>query len=128
MIESHDLDRILGWMQAAGIGELTLRHRKRRLRLQLDSASAAATAPPPEPRQILSPGLGRFLAAHPRRPGIRVEPGTGIVTGQILGYLQTGATLTAITAGQSGTVARILATDGDLLGYGTPVLALEERV
>ncbi len=125
MISPDNMTHILGWMQAAGIRDLSVWEGNQHLRLQLDESPVTAEAPTTERHQITSPGQGRFLATHPRRPAAKVERGDQISAGQIVAYLKAGNTLTAITASIGGTVTQVWANDGDLLGYATPVLIIE---
>jgi biotin carboxyl carrier protein len=129
MTSLAELNRVLGWMQAAGLASIELRDGDQLLRMVLDSAPAAPRAAQVAPQtQIVSPGMGRFLASHPRNPVAPITPGATISAGQIIGFLQLGNTLTAITSDKPGTAVQVYPSDGDLLGYGAPVLSLDQGV
>lgn len=125
MIDIESLDKVVGWMQEAGLEVLTVEERGVRLSLHLDGAAPTPTAPPePALHTLTSLAMGRFVAAHPRRPDRHVQPGQRIAAGEIVGYLKSGPTLTAIASDKAGTVAELLVADGDLTGFGTPILTL----
>ena len=129
MIDPSDLDRLLGWMQAAGLQSLSVRENARSVTLRLDCTPAAIRSAQAvadhAPCRIVSRGIGRFVAAHPRRPAAEVTAGSSVISGQTVGFLECGATLTAIVADRAGVVAEILVGDGDLIGFGTPILTIE---
>lgn len=125
MMEIETLDQIVGWMQDAGLEALTLEERGVRLSLHLDGTPRVTAAPAePERHTLTSAAMGRFLAEHPRRTGRRLEPGMRVGPGEIVGYLKAGATMTPIISDREGTVASVLVTDGDLIGFGDPIVTL----
>ncbi len=124
MIWIDDLERILGWMRASNLELLSVREGDSVLTLRLAGAGRAAAASTIE---VASKGIGRFLPSHPRRPDTALVPGDRVTAGLVVGYLQAGQSLVPIVAGKSGTVSQILATPGQLLGYGAAVLALIEE-
>ncbi|MFG1270735.1 acetyl-CoA carboxylase biotin carboxyl carrier protein [Xanthobacter versatilis] len=77
-----------------------------------DGSSACAAAP------------GRFLSAHPARDRPEVSPGSAIRAGQILAYLEAGDLVLPVIAPWDGKAGEMLASDGTLVGYGTPLVRL----
>ncbi len=73
---------------------------------------------------IPSPGVGRFLHTHPVHEVPLVATNEAVTTGQPLGLLQVGPILLPVVAPRDGIVAAILASDGSLVGYGDPLVAL----
>lgn len=72
-----------------------------------------------------SPGFGLLRLAHPQRGGACVAPGDRIEKSQIVAFLQCGALLQEVTADHSGTLARLLAAEGELIGFGQPLFELQ---
>jgi biotin carboxyl carrier protein len=70
---------------------------------------------------IEATGPGRFLSSHPLRPKQRLVNGHAIKRGDIVGYLQIGAILTAVVAPAAGLLNRWIVADGDLVGHGQPL-------
>ena len=86
----------------------------------------APEAPPPSPetQTIQAQGIG-ILRLCPLPSGDALAPiGATIAPGQIIAQLQVGAALFPIPASCGGRVADILAQDGDLVGYDTPILSV----
>lgn len=124
MIDIALLDDLLDRMRASGLTELEVQQGEIRIAMRL---GAAVDAAPSKPVPVLSEGIGTFRPAHPRRPGLSVKPGDTVPKGMVLGYLEIGLTLTAITAPAAGILSEIIAKDGDLLGFGAHVFTLEAR-
>lgn len=120
MITLDDLDRILEWMQAAGLQSLSVSQGDVHLRLTRAATPAASTVT----RAVVTSAMGLFVSAHPRRPQTALKPGERVAAGAIVGFLQAGPTLVPVTVPTAGRVVEILAAPGALLGYGAPVLTL----
>lgn len=120
MISTADLDRILGWMQAANLELVSVRDGDTQLTLRR-TGSGRAEAPA---TNVVTQAIGTFLPAHPRRPDTALKSGDRVAAGAVVGYLQAGQTLAPIVTGKAGKVSAILAAPGSLLGYGAPVLSL----
>jgi len=73
---------------------------------------------------VRSPGIGRFLRAHPLHRDPLVQPDQPVKPGQPVGLLQAGTILSPVLAPRAGIVAEIMAAEGALLGWGDPVLSL----
>lgn len=122
------------WLAQAGLDELELTGPG--LRLQLRRTAPPSEAPASqEPAQapsfdgartdmVRSPGIGRFLRAHPLHRDPLVQPDQLVKVGQPVALLQSGATLSPVLAPRAGIVAEITAAEGALLGWGDPVLSL----
>lgn len=121
MISVDDLDRVLGWMLAAGLQSVSVQDGAAQLTLRLAGTAASAPATSIE---VKTRAMGVFLPAHPRHPETALNPGDKVAAGAIVGFLQSGPTLVPVIADTGGTVGAILARPGDLLGYGAPVLTL----
>jgi acetyl-CoA carboxylase biotin carboxyl carrier protein len=73
---------------------------------------------------VRSPGIGRFLRAHPLHRDGLVKPDQPVKAGQPVGLLQAGTILSPVLAPRAGIVAEIIAVEGALLGWGDPILSL----
>ena len=136
MTISDDIAEIASWLSAAGIDtckltgpdyHVCLRRRAAEPSIVLGSAGAASEAAGAKKTRhqlIVSPGVGRFLHAHPVHEAPLVGTNEPVTTGQPLGLLQVGPILLPVVAPRDGIVAEILAPDASLVGYGDPLVAL----
>ncbi len=95
--------------------------------MRLDSTAAvplsASSAPPAiEPETISTASMGRLAFAHPGRPEDVAAEGRMVGAGQAVAYIISGHAITAVAAQEPGTLGRRLHEEGDIVGYGTPVL------
>ncbi|NBA94872.1 acetyl-CoA carboxylase biotin carboxyl carrier protein subunit [Pseudomonas sp. R5(2019)] len=90
----------------------------------LTAPVALAVAPPPT---LNATGLGHLRLTHPQRREPCVTAGTSVTAGQVLAFLQTGTLLQPVLAEQAGVIARVLASEGELIGFAQPLFELEER-
>jgi biotin carboxyl carrier protein len=123
MIDIAFLDDMLGRMLAAGLSELEIEDGGSRLVLRL--GSAPGSAPPVSSIEVKAEAIGRFRAAHPRRPDMAVRPGDRTAGGAVLGYLELGATLTSIIAPADGVVTAIAPAEGQLVSYGEKLFTIK---
>jgi acetyl-CoA carboxylase biotin carboxyl carrier protein len=136
MTSPLDQVAIIGaWLAATDIGELELSGPDGHLRLRRGGPSAVpgrggpeeAVAPPHDGSgedAVASPGFGLFLHAHPLRDAPLVRPGDRVMAGQVLALLKIGALLLPVRAPREGVVTTVLATEGSLVGFGDPLVAL----
>ena len=110
-------------MREAGIDELEWRSPDWRVRLVAGPAAAGSGETRHQvPVTVRTPG--RFLTHHPARAAALAPVGTTVGPGDVLGLVQAGRILTAVTAPCAGTVLQVLQRTGSLVGYGTPVIIL----
>lgn len=121
------LDDLLRRMLAAGLRELEVQEGSVRIAMRLGDGLPAPVAVAAIPVNVTTHAIGRFRSTHPRRPGDSVKPGDVVRAGAVLGYLEVGPTLTGIVAPASGTVAEVLAAEGELLGYGARAFTLDKE-
>lgn len=126
MIDAAFLDDVLGRMLAAGLTELELEDGDRRVVLRLGVA-AAAPKQQTLAMEVRATAIGRFRIRHPRRPDTAIGIGDRVRRGAVLGYLELGATLTAVTAPADGTVTGIVPAEGQLMGYGDHLFTIEGK-
>ena len=70
---------------------------------------------------------GRFLPAHPARDSVFAPEGALVRQGDVLGLVQVGPVYSAVTAPCAGFVRNLLTQPGALVGYGDPVMVIEEQ-
>lgn len=126
-VDTSLLDDLLRRMLAAGLRELEVEEGSVRIAMRLGDGLHAPSAVAATPVKVTTHAIGRFRTSHPRRPGAGVKPGDLVQAGTILGYLEIGPTLTGIVAPTGGTVAEVLVSEGQLLGYGAPVFTLNKE-
>ena len=89
-------------------------------------AAAAVPAPPPAPaRTLVRAGcVGVALHSHPLRQAALVQVGEQVRAGQVLALLKIGKLLRPVAAPCEGTVTRIVAPHGAVVGYGDTLVEL----
>ena len=124
--------QISAWLMEAGINDLELRGPDRQLRLRAGRAdhSDDATTPidlaeaefrPPH-FTVTAPAVGILLHRHPMQDKPLAPCGCRIRAGQTMALLQIGALLLPVEAPRDGTVTRLLARHGALVGFGTQII------
>jgi biotin carboxyl carrier protein len=73
---------------------------------------------------VRAESAGLFLAAHPARHAPFARVGDTVRKDDVLGLAKIGPIYAPVTAPADGVVTRIIATDGALLGFGSPVMEL----
>lgn len=73
---------------------------------------------------LKSPGIGVLRLCHPLGATQQLAEGDHIEVGQPVAYLETGDVLLPVHANQSGVMARWLSHEGELTGYGAPLIEL----
>lgn len=73
---------------------------------------------------IKTKAAGKLLSEHPVRVFSVPCSGELVAQGQIVGFLQIGEVLSAVTAHRAGVLGSPLVPDGAVVGYGEPVLEL----
>ncbi len=110
-----DLARLARWLRDAGLARLALDGPEFRLTLEPAVPAAGAAA------VIRATAAGIFQRCHPQQDAPPALPGDRVAAGQAVAFLQVGALLLPVTAPAPGQLGRLLAEDGTLIGYGTPV-------
>ncbi len=116
---------LAAWLAAAGLDELGLVGPEGQVRLvrgHHGAATVESVAADAGPEVVTSPGIGHFLSVHPLRVEPIAAPGEPIRAGQPIGLLRVGAMLLPVTASRDGIVARVVAPEGTLVGYGDPLV------
>ncbi len=100
------------------------------LRLATAEASEARARDPVSttqaPLYIRAPAAGIFHASHPLRAEPMAAEGTHTREGQIVGFLQVGAVLRPVLAGE-GVVDACVAEDGEMVGFGAALFRLGRK-
>ncbi len=128
------LDQITDWLKATDIQVFELCGREGGVRLSrrvdgtFERADLAAGFKPHRAEGTLlpSPGVGIFLNAHPLQSAPPVRIGATVRQGQVLGFLRIGMMLVPVASTGEGILSEVLAADGALVGYGTPLFRLGE--
>jgi len=131
------IQQLVEWMSKADLASLELQSAEFSVRLvrpRNPLASAAPMVVVDTPLAAASAGkvaamatvCGRFLSRHPLRDQAEVSPGQRIEVGDLVGLVSVGELLLPVTATAAGIAGRFLAADQQLVGYGTPVLALAD--
>jgi biotin carboxyl carrier protein len=96
----------------------------------LPGQTSAVTEPDPVPAStpqgatVDSTGPGILRLADPAGGAPCAPAGSEITSGQIVALLQAGSALWPVEARATGRIEAVLAEDGAVVGYGTPLLRL----
>ena len=82
---------------------------------QLATAENAATT-------VASPGVGRFLSAHPVVDAQPLPLPRHVTRGDVVSYIKSGLILRAVRVSADCALKRLLVAEGAGVGYGTPLL------
>ena len=140
-MELNELQQLIASLEASGLRSLELSRPGARIKLtvsdnngvpqvviadDMTELSAAPVSPHDVPvgTTVLTEAAGLFLATHPMRSKPLACVGDVVKKNDVLGLLKIGQIYAPVTAPTDGVVTKILATDGVLLGFGTPVLEM----
>ncbi|MES2945359.1 MAG: biotin/lipoyl-containing protein [Pseudomonadota bacterium] len=136
-----ELQQVAAWLADTDIGLFELRTAQGLIRLRRNPGSAGfvdetvspdvvndaagVVAAPTALLLVAAPSVGVFLHHHPLRTTPLAPIGTTVQADQVVGLLQIGDLLLAVTAPQAGVVASVLMAHGSLVGYGVPLFELQ---
>lgn len=136
---TEDLPRILDTLRGSDVRELELAEGDTHLRLRRAAPIEGATGPEavvvetellsiePELVQVTAPLVGTFYSAsNPGDPPF-VGEGSAVEDRTIVGIIEALQVLTEVEAGCRGTVAAVLATDGQAVEYGQALFEVHPR-
>ncbi|MFV0335183.1 MAG: acetyl-CoA carboxylase biotin carboxyl carrier protein [Tropicimonas sp.] len=124
-----ELDALRDALLRAGSVALELELGGTRLRMVPGGGGGVSADPAPAPppaRGIDSDGPGRLRLADPAGGAPFVTEGAMVRDGQLVALLEVGAALLPVHARVSGRIAAVLAADGEIVGYGTPLFRLAD--
>lgn len=136
-MELSEIQQLTAWLKISGIRSLELNRPGECLSLKVsgsdqlrvaDRDGVAGSMPPPQAslREVAqTQSAGIFLATHPMRNAPLVNTGDFVKKNDVVGLLKTGLIYAPITAPIDGMVSRIVATDAEMLGFGSAVLELD---
>jgi biotin carboxyl carrier protein len=129
LTDPASLRRIAAWLAEAGLSALELQDGGSRLYLRVTPGPPPDASPPAMPAQAAAPvlrahGFGTLLWRHPLHRTAFVALGQAVTAGQVVGLLRTGTVYAPLCADRDGVVTELLAREGEMLGYGSPVLVL----
>lgn len=76
-------------------------------------------------REVRAGSVGVLRLSHPLHQQALVHSGQKVQRGQTLALLQIGMALLPVPAPGDGVIGRILAAEGAVVGYGTPLLEID---
>lgn len=118
---SLELSRLL---EGTRITLLSLTEGAETVTLRREIGGAASLPRPDATLVVAAPCAGVFLRAHPLRAEPLAETGRSVEAGAALGLLRIGPLLLELRAPASGTLSAVEASDGALVGFGTPLFRL----
>ena len=135
MTAAADRVRVLsGMLEGTSIGFLELTTPEETIRLRrgdVSHPSPHVAAEPPmrahPPGLVAAPCPGVFRTAPPAQDGPLAQAGRHVAAGEAVGLVQVGPLLVHVVAPTSGVMGDVLAADGATVGYGTPLLHMQEE-
>jgi len=136
-VELNEIQQLVAWLEASGMRSLYLNRPGECLRLKVPGSNPARVADPDgvsgrstpaaagAKPVALAEAAGIFLAAHPMRNAPFVKIGDTVRKNDVVGLLKTGLIYAPVTAPIEGVVSKIVATNGAMIGFGSPVLELD---
>lgn len=136
-MELNELQQLSTWLKTSSMRSLELSRPGEHVKLTVSDAhhvditdiaragspGAAAQQTSPE-TAVKTTTAGIFLATHPMRRAPFVTTGSNVRHGDVVGILKIGLIYAPVLATGSGLVKSLVASTGDLLGYGATVLVL----
>ncbi|KTB55018.1 hypothetical protein AO067_20625 [Pseudomonas viridiflava ICMP 13104] len=135
-MDINEIRQLAGWIRDAGLTVLELKRPGFELLIRRGVCPDASTCGPDVPvaveqapavaRVIAADNPGVFVASHPDEKSSYVKPGDAVVAGQLLGLLRIGLLYLPVRSDNAGRVVRFLAVEHERVGYGQPLIELEE--
>lgn len=120
----EEIDALRLALEAAGGVALELEDGDVRLHIVPAAPSAGPPVVAKPAPTINSDGPGILRLTDPSGGAAFVTTGTAIEAGQIVALLEVGTALLPLHAEKAGRAEAILMAEGDLVGYGTPIIQL----
>jgi len=132
------ISTLTAWLAASGASELEISTKDGcALKIVLNpvtrpvdgrEADLHMTAPRSEDRTVKAPLAGVFRDRHPGIPDASPLAGDGssLEAGAAVGFVEVGPILLPVIASEAAAVAKVHARAGELIGYGDPVLTMEQ--
>jgi acetyl-CoA carboxylase biotin carboxyl carrier protein len=118
------------WLAATDIGFLELRGPGVGLRLIHRDGHVEPAPVGYEPRAarpavtLHAPSVGRVRLTHPLHTHLLAAVGQAVAGGQAVLLLEIGSLLLPVVAPMSGTMSALRVAEGDVVGYGSPLVDL----
>ena len=120
----EEIDALRLALETAGGVALELEYCGVRLHIVPATPSAGPPASAKPAPTINSDGPGILRLSDPSGGADFITAGSAIAAGQIVALLEVGTALLPLHAETAGRAEAILAAEGDLVGYGTPIIQL----
>ncbi|MGD7070892.1 acetyl-CoA carboxylase biotin carboxyl carrier protein [Acetobacter sp. AAB5] len=134
---SEEVIEISQWLNEAGLSSLELSNAQG-TRFCICVETATDSSKPENTPELLSlntqagtditvtaPYFGHLLLHNPVTKETFAPVGSSVCAGAIVAILEIEDMTVPVTASGNGTVAHVLAKEGDLVGYGQPILKLQ---
>lgn len=128
---------LAGWIRDAGLSALELKRPGFELFIKRGPgavnspatevvAEAEPSAVMADSHSIKAANPGLFFSCHPDERSSYIKVGDAVAPGQLLAVLRIGGLYLPVRSDRSGRVLRILAAEGERVGYGQPLVDIEE--
>ncbi|PBQ00381.1 acetyl-CoA carboxylase biotin carboxyl carrier protein [Pseudomonas congelans] len=132
-----EIRQLAAWIRDAGLTALELKRPGFELVIRRGEpvrafAAPSATQVAAEPSAltahvVTADNPGVFVLSHPDERSRYVKPGDSVAAGQLLGLLRIGLLYLPVRSNQAGRLVRFLAAENERVGYGQPLIELEEH-
>ena len=130
MNPAERIARLAALLEGTGIVLLELTGPDEVIRLRRDAVSheaASNLAAVDDARPVIrAPSVGVFRERHPTNDTPLIAPGHTVEPGEVIALIQVGMLLLHVLAPTGCVVTDVLAADGDVVGYGAPLVKMTE--
>ncbi|MHB0951154.1 MAG: hypothetical protein ACYC10_04425 [Allorhizobium sp.] len=126
MTDTTWLSAVMALLEKHGLAEFEYQDGDRHILATRHEVCDLAVHEPPAPRRettIAAPHTGIFRSKHPSEQAQKSLP-RPVRRGEIIGFLEAGSLLRPVLAAKDGILARQLAEEGALTGYGAALFGL----
>ena len=126
MTDTTWLSAVMALLEKHGLAEFEYQDGDRHILATRHDVHDLAAHEPPAPRRettIIAPHAGIFRSKHPCEQARKSLP-RPVRRGEIIGFLEAGSLLRPVLAAEDGILARQLADEGAIVGYGAALFGL----
>ena len=125
-MDTKNLKPILDWAKGTDLDEVSIRKGNDSIEFQLEGALNVVDSvfPPCSLSPITASEVGIFRADGQGK-AVRIEEGSAVSKGQIIGYIETGMNRHPVKSGQAGKIVAAKIEDGQAVEFGQPLFFVQ---
>jgi acetyl-CoA carboxylase biotin carboxyl carrier protein len=129
--ELHTIATIIDLLRAHNIAHFEFRSGSTQFKWTQNPADQADSGPTepltddPRLKEVLSPGVGMFVARHPLMPHEMTKIGDSRQRGECVALIKIGMIYRPVLAPCDGKIVKRMCRPGDLVDYGRPLFLMQ---